>query len=164
MKSQIGDPAAAARAHEALFGYWASLRRGPRLPSRADLDPGAFKRLLPAVSLIDVDRHGVEFRLRLAGTGLYDIYGFEITGRSFGEIYSLSAADYWRGELDKVVSEGRPAVGVHNLAWRAASHLSLFWLRLPLASDGHRVDMILGYDALVRTGHRAPQPEAAQAA
>jgi hypothetical protein len=43
-------------------------------------------------------------------------------------------------------------VGVHNLAWRGASHLSILWLRLPLASDGKAVDMILGLDAVVGMG------------
>jgi len=40
-------------------------------------------------------------------------------------------------------------VGVQNLAWRGASHLSILWLRLPLAGNGSDVDMILGYDAVV---------------
>ncbi|MNC94289.1 hypothetical protein D3C83_111040 [compost metagenome] len=44
---------------------------------------------------------------------------------------------------------GRPGVGCHNLAWKGAPHASLFWMRLPLASDGEIVDMILGYDAVV---------------
>jgi hypothetical protein len=43
-------------------------------------------------------------------------------------------------------------VGVHNLAWRGASHLSILWLRLPLATNGTDVDMILGYDAVVGLG------------
>jgi hypothetical protein len=87
--------------------------------------------------------------MRLAGTGLYGVYGREITGKRLGEIYNTAAADYWRSELGKVVAERRPAVGVHSLAWRGASHLSILWLRLPLASDGLEVDMILGLDAVV---------------
>ncbi len=87
--------------------------------------------------------------MRLAGTGLYGVYGREITGRRLSDIYNTAAADYWRVELGRVVSERRPAVGVHNLAWRGASHLSILWLRLPLASDGDAVDMILGLDAVV---------------
>jgi hypothetical protein len=152
MAAQIGAPAAAARAHEELFGYWASLRRGAKLPGRRDIDPGGFKRLLPTVSLIDIVRDPVDFRLRLAGTDLYGVYGREITGRTLAEVYNTAAADYWRVELGKVVAEGRPAVGVHNLAWRGASHLSILWLRLPLASNGRDVDMILGYDAVVGLG------------
>ena len=156
MAAQIGAPAAAVRAHEELFAYWASRRRGGGLPGRGDIDPGGFKRLLPTVSLIDVgfDADAVGgarrvYRQRLAGTGLYSVYGREITGRTLDEVYNASAAQYWRAELDKVVETGRPGVGFHNLDWRGAGHLSILWLRLPLASNGSEVDMILGYDALV---------------
>lgn len=149
MTAHIGAPAAAARAHEELFAYWATLRKGGRLPARSDVAPDAFKRLLPTISLIDVLPEPGDYRVRLAGTGLYGVYGREITGRRLAEVYSPSAADYWRQELAKVVRDGRPSAGVHNLAWRGASHLSILWLRLPLASNGRDVDMILGYDAVV---------------
>jgi hypothetical protein len=150
MAAQIGAPAAAARAHEELYAYWASLRQGPRLPARRDIDPAGFKRLLPSITLTDV--LGGEFRIRLAGTALYPVYGREITGRTLAEVYTPAAADYWRTELSRVAAERRPAAGVHNLGWRGASHMSLLWLRLPLASDGERVDMILGLDAVVGLG------------
>jgi hypothetical protein len=150
MTAQIGVPAAAVRAHEELFAYWASLKDGGRLPGRRHLDPGGMTRLLPTVSLIDVARRDpMDFRVRLAGTGLYGVYGGEITGKSLGDIYNTGAAEYWRLELGKVIAERRPTVGVHNLAWRGASHLSILWLRLPLAANGSEVDMILGYDAVV---------------
>jgi len=48
-----------------------------------------------------------------------------------------------------VVTERRPGVGVHSLAWKGSPHMSILWLRLPLASNGRDVDMILGYDAVV---------------
>lgn len=149
MAAQIGASAAAARAHEELYAYWARLRHGGQLPGRNDIRPEDFKRLLPTVSLIDVRRDPMDFRLRLAGTGLYGVYGREITGRSLGEVYNSTAMDYWRQELTKLVHERRPAVGAHSLAWRGAAHLSILWLRLPLASNGRDVDMILGYDAVV---------------
>jgi len=152
MAAQIGAPAVAARAHEELFAYWASRRSGAKLPGRRDLDPAAIKRLLPTISLVDVVREPLDFRMRLAGTGLYDVYGREITGRRLAEVYNNAAADYWRCELTAVVKEAKPAVGVHNLAWRGASHLSVLWLRLPLAANGTDVDMILGYDAVIGLG------------
>jgi hypothetical protein len=147
MVTPFGAQATAARAHEELFAYWASRREAGRLPGRAGIHPAHFKRHLPTVSLIDVGREPRSYRLRLAGTGLYGVYGREITGRTLEEIYNASAADYWRRELDRVVDAARPAVGVHNFAWRGAPHLSVLWLRLPLASNGRDVDMILGYDA-----------------
>ena len=151
MVAQLGASATAARAHEELFAYWASLRQAGRLPGRADINPEGFKRLLPTVSLIDVvsGEERNDYRLRLAGTGLYSVYGREITGRALSDVYGPRAAEYWREELDRIVVDRRPGVGCHNLAWRGAGHMSLLWLRLPLASNGKDVDMILGYDAVV---------------
>ena len=152
MLAQMGAEASA-RAHEELFAYWASRRQSGRLPCRGNIHPSHFKRLLPTISLIDVMPEQPRYRLRLAGTGLYPVYGREITGRTLEEIYNTAAADYWRGELDKVVRDRRPSVGVHSLSWRGASHISILWIRLPLAANGSDVGMILGYDAV--TGHAA---------
>lgn len=152
MNAQLSASATAARAHQEMFAYWASLRRGASLPSRVDLHPGRIKRMLPTVSLIDVKRDldgAVDYRLRLAGTGLYSVYGREITGRTLDDVYNNAAVEYWRKELGKVVNERRPGVGVHSLAWKGSPHMSILWLRLPLASNGRDVDMILGYDAVV---------------
>lgn len=147
---QIGTPVSAVRAHEEMFAYWASRRQGGRLPSRASIQPDHFKRHLPTTSLIDVlSGETLDYRLRLAGTGLYGVYGREITGRKLEDVYAAPAAAYWRSELDKIVQGRRPGVGVHNLAWRGASHLSILWLRLPLAGNGVDVDMILGFDVVV---------------
>ena len=149
MMAQIGAPAAAQRAHEEIYAVWAAKRGPGRLPGRVHIDPCEFKRHLPTVSLIDVrrGRDGPDYRLRLAGTGLYRVYGGEITGKALDDVYADEARDYWRRELDRVVETRRPAAGVHSFAWRGAAHLSVMWLRLPLASDGREVDMILGYDA-----------------
>lgn len=150
MSAQIGAPAAAIRAHEELFAYWTSLKAGAPLPTRDRLHPAGMKRLLPTVSLIEVlQGDGRDYRVRLAGTGLYNVYGREITGKTLAEIYNTAAADYWRHELGQVVETGKPGVGVHSLAWRGASHLSIVWIRLPLSSKGQGVDLILGYDAVV---------------
>ncbi len=154
MLSQREGSASAVRAHEELFAYWAARREPGRLPSRRHIDPCDFKRHLPTVSLIDIlpsPSEGLarDYRLRLAGTGLYEVYRGEITGKRLDEVYDPVAADYWRAELDKVVEGRRPGVGSHSLAWRGAPHLSILWLRLPLASDGRRVDMVLGYDVVV---------------
>ncbi|OYW82811.1 MAG: histidine kinase, partial [Asticcacaulis sp. 32-58-5] len=110
-------------------------------------------------SLIDVtDSYPVDvrhvlppeaFRQRLAGTELFSAYGTEITGKTFDEIYAAEEAQYWAEELSLVATTRKPNVGLHSMAWRGARGLSLFWLRLPLASDGVTVDMILGHDAMI---------------
>ncbi|MBW8880757.1 MAG: PAS domain-containing protein, partial [Asticcacaulis sp.] len=118
------------------------------------LDPAAIKRRLPTISLIDVldqnpHNQASLFRQRLAGTGLFTAYGEEITGRTLDDIYTAPEALYWAENLTFVVEQRKPNVGLHSMAWRGARGLSLFWLRLPLASDGVNVDMILGHDALI---------------
>jgi hypothetical protein len=148
-KMELGAPNTALRAHEELFSYWAELRRRGRLPARRDLDPARIKRLLPTVSLTQVVGDPRDYRLRLAGTGLYGVYGGEITGRKLEDVYASDAAAYWRRELDQVVAERRPRAGQHSMAWRGASHMTLLWLRLPLATNGRDVDVILGYDAVL---------------
>ena len=87
MSTQLGAPTAALRAHEELFAYWAGLRRPGALPGRADLDPAAIKRHLPALSLTKVvpgDYSGRprDYRTRLAGTALWSVYGGEIIATS----------------------------------------------------------------------------------
>lgn len=154
MTAQFDTPAAAVRAHEELYTYWMGLRTDGRLPARGDIHPGGFKRHLPGVSLIDVVHGGAKFRYRLAGTGLYRVYGRELTGLSLEGGFGALAAAYWTTELQKVVSDRRPAAGAHSLDWRGHPHLSVLWLRLPLSRDGRRVDMLLGFDALVGAGVR----------
>jgi len=149
MSTQHGAPVTALRAHEELFTYWAGLRKRGSLPRRSDVDPGRIKRHLPTVSLIQVARDPLDYRLRLAGTGLYGLYGGEITGKRLTDVYNDDAADYWRAELDQIVAERRPRAGEHSMAWRGASHTTLLWLRLPLSTNGRDVDVILGYDAVM---------------
>jgi hypothetical protein len=154
MSGLASEMLAALRSHEEIFRYWKGLRRRGRLPSRSDIDPGALKRRLSTISLIDVldpkpDGEASCFRQRLAGTELFDAYGQEITGKTINKIYTASEAQYWAEHLTFVVDQRKPNVGLHSMAWRGAKGLSLFWLRLPLASDGVTVDMILGHDALI---------------
>ena len=142
------EPTVISTGHQQVFAYWSSLRLDGRLPSRAQIDPHHLKQLLPTVSLIDVVRGttAVRYRQRLAGTGLYSVYGREITGRALEEVYAAEEAAYWREQLDKVVSDGRPAVGCQTIRNRPGGACSILWIRLPLASNGCEVDMILGYD------------------
>lgn len=168
----FATPEAAIRAHEELFSYWASLRGEAPAPARSRLDPRDITRLLPTVSLTEVlPGEAVDFRIRLAGTALYNVYGREITGRRLSEVYNSAACEYWRDELGRIVRDRKPGVGVHSLAWRGASHMSLVWIRLPMSRRGTgEVDTILGYDAVIGLGavasgiRAAPAPAASPAA
>ncbi len=152
----VKAPATAAKAHSELLAYWTSRKGGRAMPSRADIDPVEIKRHLPQISLMDVASGA--YRLRLAGTGLFSVYGQEITGLGLSDIFAEDELAYWQGELAKVVNGAKPSVGLQDMAWRGHPGLSILWLRLPLSSNGTDVDMILGYDAVVS----AVAPRAAQ--
>ena len=153
MVSELGAATRVEGAQEALYAYWAGLRKDGRLPSRADIRPWDIKSFLPMLSLTEVAGEN-RFRIRLAGPGLFGVYGAEITGRTLPEIYAGAASEYWRRELAAIVGDRQPAIGVHSLGWRGAPQLSVLWMRLPLSANGEDVDMILGYD-VVLGGDRA---------
>lgn len=159
MSSDVGrivSGAEAMSAHREIFQYWMAKCAEGRLPSRQDIDPKDFKKYLPAISLIDVSDDGAQestaYRMRLAGTALRDLYAQEITGKDLGDVFNGEVLQYWRKHLDDVKMQAKPAAGAAPLDWRGKEHLVQVWLRLPLASDGQNVNMILAFDAVVAAG------------
>ncbi len=132
-----------------LFDYWASRTKNGELPARGDINPCDFPRLLPLISLIDVDTEHKSFRVRLAGTQLREYYGCDITGVQLNDVDYGSKTDYWLSTYNRVAFEGRPAQGIVRGPGEFKQHLAQFWLKLPLSQDGKKVSMILSYDAFV---------------
>ena len=129
MNTQLGAPTAALRAHEELFAYWAGLRRPGALPCRADLDPAAIKRHLPALSLTKVvagDWSGRprDYRMRLAGIA-------EILAHTLGGGIAVRVE----------TSPGLPPL--------LADKGQLETVLINLATNGRDVDLILGYDVVL---------------
>jgi hypothetical protein len=73
-----------------LADYWTSLRPDGALPHRAQIDPGAILALLPCLYLIELREDDTIF-VRLAGTALRQLYGFEMTGR---DVVTLGQAEH----------------------------------------------------------------------
>lgn len=132
-----------------LYDYWLARARGGELPSRGDIDPGDLRRLLPSISLIDVEEECGRFRVRLAGTQLREIYDREVTGKYLDELEWGDKADYWLSAYQRVVDTRRPAQGIVRGPRIGKDHVVQFWLRLPLSRDGNAVSMILCYDSFV---------------
>ena len=128
-----------------VFDYWQECKGARLLPSRADIDPARLKKHLPTISLMNVIDENT-FSVRLAGTGIREILDEEITGRYLSDIDYKEHQAYWQAAHHRVVTEKRPAQGVAPVTWRDKGNLFVFWLRLPLSTDGEAVDMILGFD------------------
>jgi hypothetical protein len=64
---------------------WLAWRGERVLPRRADLDLRAIRHLLPTVMLFEVPTPDMML-VRVAGTGLREHFGFELTGRNYIEL------------------------------------------------------------------------------
>lgn len=63
---------------------WAGLRAASDLvPLRNALSPAKFKSYLPATAIIEIDPVARTMPIRLAGTALRNLTGFEMTGHNF---------------------------------------------------------------------------------
>lgn len=117
------------------------------MPERRDINPAHIPRLLPLVSLIDVDPLNGGCRIRLAGTRLRDVYDREITGLSLDDLDFGSKRDYWLAAYQRTIVEGKPTQGVVRGPRVNKEHLVQYWLKLPLSrSGGDSVGMILCLD------------------
>lgn len=132
-----------------LYDYWSERADGRPMPTRDDLSPRDIPRLLPCVSLIDIEQDTSRYRVRLAGTRLYDAYCGEITGKYVDELDWGANREYWLSSYRRVVQAALPAQGIVRAPREETEHLVQFWLRLPLAGECGDVSMILSYDAFV---------------
>lgn len=144
-----------------LYDYWLE-RAGTRaMPDRRDIAPAHFPRLLPFISLIEVEASNRRYRVRLAGTRLRDIFDREITGLYLEDLDLGASRDYWQAAYSRIVEDGKPAQGVIRGPCLHQEHLVQFWLRLPLSANGRKASMILSYDAFLPASDMAADTGAA---
>ena len=155
-----------------VFDYWSGLAKAKArnadtrhegahhasgLPTRDDIDPARIARQLPFISLFEQDRDG-RFDVRLAGTGFWNFFGSEISGRRLDDLPLGEGCSYWHRVLSHVCATGQPMAGTTTPNTPQGGHLRQFWLRLPLASE--RGPVVLGFDQFLRapseTGERKP--------
>ncbi len=102
------------------------------------------------VSLVERDDTDTRYRFRLAGTGFWNLYNSEIQGCYLDDLPIGCRADYWEKVFDQVMQNAKPYVGVTRPNTPNGTHLAQFWVRLPLSDNGVDVNMILGFDHLVK--------------
>lgn len=130
-----------------LYDYWLSCASGKAMPSRADINPAQIPRLLPFISLVDIEEDISYSKVRLAGTRLRDVYDREITGLRIAELDLGSKRDYWMAAYRHTALDGKPTQGIVRGPRVNKEHLVQYWIKLPLASSaGGQVTMILCLD------------------
>jgi hypothetical protein len=128
--------------HRDLHALWLKKASPGRLPGRADFEPREMPRLLPHITLFDVEREPLRFRVRLVGTAIVEATGIDGTG---GYVDELADIEQTLARCRALVETGRPYFHADlPLMWSPRHYKTYSVLGLPLAADGRNVDKILG--------------------
>lgn len=126
-----------------VYEYWQSRTPG-RLPSRSDIDPFSLPaRLIPWFMLVDVvpgERR--RYRFRLIGTGIVDLFQGDYTGAFIDDVVAPSVSNDLFSALDRAVETRTPQFVEGPVRVPKREFVMTRRLGLPLASDGHNVDMV----------------------
>jgi len=125
-----------------LLGYWSRIRGDRPAPARADIDPAQIKRVLPFVMMLEPRIHGAA--IRLAGTGLCDLFGRELRGEDFATMWAADSRDAFALAMENIVSGAVPAVITGLAETRCGRIVQCETLLLPLATGDGRVQRLLG--------------------
>jgi hypothetical protein len=126
-----------------LLDYWKRLKGERSAPERTDIDPGAIRSLLADVFILEFDaRRGLPFRV--AGGRTNALFGRELRGRSFLELWTPDDREDVLGLAGAALDEARPVV-IAGLA-RPTDHaaLAIETLLLPLRHNGQTHARLLG--------------------
>ncbi len=130
-----------------MFDYWQKCAGTNSFPTRSCFKPMAVPRLLPGISLIEVNPENLaKSKIRLAGTRLREAYDREVTGTLVEDLDWDAKRNYWIESLKRVVHEALPTQGILRGPRQHKDHLVQYWLRLPLGTSVTGVNMILGFD------------------
>jgi hypothetical protein len=122
--------------------YWVEKRGGRLAPTRADIDPVDIAAVLPRVTLVDVSTDPIDFRFRLAGTGLFKIHGAELTNKRALELEPpVYGALIHRLYCDALA---RRAPIVHRLLIECETRRSAYLrIILPLSEDNQAISRLM---------------------
>lgn len=126
-----------------LYAYWCEKRGRRAMPSRRDIDPLDVRELMGNLTLIDVRPEPVEFRFRLAGSRIVDLFGKELTGRAVDEARFLGKRPPFERQCGAVLESKEPSFIIILMG---VEHRRMVYrqLLLPLSSDGENIDVMLG--------------------
>jgi hypothetical protein len=129
-----------------LLAYWRAKKGDRTFPSRADIDPLEFRRDLPRVMMAEVSYEPLEFRYRVAGTGLFAMHGQELTGKLARELEPPEFGAMIHRHYIEVIERRAPILHVIELT---VNYLSTSYARiiLPLSSDGTVIDRLMTCEA-----------------
>lgn len=126
----------------ATLAYWRSKCRGRFAPTRADIDPADIVAVLPRVMVAEVSYDPLDFRYRLAGTGIRSIHGEELTNKRAVDLAPPAFGRMIQAHYELAVARRAPLLHLLRLDFDKAER-SYVRMILPLSEDGRRVDRLM---------------------
>jgi hypothetical protein len=147
------------QAHESLcwaLRYWNEHRGRRAMPSRTDVDPMDFPRLLPATYLLE-RLPDDDFMVRVAGTRFREVYGREVTGQKISELVPQDTGSDFHDDVRLCIQHLRPVFREGRATWRPSGVATRFQrVMLPLGTDESHADYLLGF-AIFFDEHGRPE-------
>src|SRR5688572_9060868 len=105
-----------------------------------------FARALPRVMMVEVSYDPLEFRYRVAGTGLFAMHGQELTGKLARELDPPEFGAMIHRHYAEVIERRVPILHLIELTvdYLATSYARII---LPLSSDGIVIDRLMTCEA-----------------
>ena len=127
-----------------IYEYWLKIHPPQGLPGRQHFDPMEIPALLRYLRLLDVERPGPRFKVRVIGTQYAERFGRDATGCYLDEMFENFANSRFHRGLMEVIGMKRPIWRRGPLQWFCPEQYSrVERIHLPLARDGETVDMVL---------------------
>jgi hypothetical protein len=126
-----------------MYTYW-NERRGSRLaPERGDIEPGAIREILGDSFIVSFDA-AADHPFRLAGTRVCALFGHELKGERFVQLWDLASRNSVRALAAAVADEAGPVVAGVAARTAQGSSADLELLLLPLYHRGKMRVRLLG--------------------
>ncbi|NTJ42424.1 PAS domain-containing protein [Agrobacterium larrymoorei] len=126
-----------------IYAYWNRLRHNRSAPSRAEIDPGKIRSILPDLFILKANDAGIAFGL--TGTRLYNLFRAELRGSQFEDIWNDRVGGYANDIAKGVMTHQLPVI--FEIEGETADGLELVALEmvlLPLAAEQSGQGSLLG--------------------
>jgi hypothetical protein len=129
----------------AMRTYLNTVRDARRMARPADIDPHAFRDLLPFINLIDVVlvNDAVRYRFRLVGTAQSEAAHLHYSGRFVDEVVDPASRPRVLEDLARVVATCMPHYGRYGMPFPGRGFIDSERVFYPLSGDDRMVDCIL---------------------
>ena len=125
-----------------VMAHWLEIAGSALVPTRDAIDPARLVSALPFLTIHQVEGPQRSI-VRLAGTGVYDALGHEITGRNYFDMVAAERREQADRRIQAVI--GHPCGLLSRLLYtvKSGTPAQSESLGLPLVGRGGAVDMIL---------------------